>query len=59
MNPTIVIPSYWAEGSADVHAPGAYDHSTDLRSAAPEDLPRQGDVLRMHFDARRIHLIRG
>ena len=36
MNPTIVIPSYWAEGSADVHAPGAYDHSTDLRSAAPE-----------------------
>ncbi len=36
MNPTIVIPSYWAEDAADVHAPGAYDHSTDLHSLTPE-----------------------
>ena len=36
MNPTIVIPSYWAGGAADVHAPGAYDHSTDLTCASPE-----------------------
>ena len=29
----------------------------DLRSTAPEDLPQAGDVLRLHFDASRIHLI--
>ena len=36
MNPTIVIPSYWAEKTADLQSPGAYDHSTDLQSATPE-----------------------
>ncbi len=40
-------------------SPSRLQWKIDLRSAAPEDLPRQGDVLRMHFDARRIHLIRG
>lgn len=36
MNPTIIIPSYWAGRAADLHAPGAYDHSTDLNAAVPE-----------------------
>ncbi len=36
MNPVIVIPTYWAMDSADAHAPGAYDHSTDLHNPSPE-----------------------
>lgn len=32
----IVIPTYWAGIQKDPHAPGAYDHTTDLGAAAPE-----------------------
>lgn len=28
MNPTIVIPSYWAQDDASLNAPGAYDHAS-------------------------------
>lgn len=36
MNPTIVIPTYWAGDAAETNAPGAYDHSSDLTSAQSE-----------------------
>ena len=36
MNPAIVIPSYWAGAAADLHTPGAYDHSTALDTETPE-----------------------
>ena len=36
MNPTIVIPSYWAGNSAELDSPGAYDHSSDLGASQPE-----------------------
>ena len=36
MNPTIVIPSYWAGDPAELKSPGAYDHSSDLAAARPE-----------------------
>ena len=36
MNPTIVIPSYWAGDSADLESPGAYDHASEVGSARPE-----------------------
>ena len=36
MNPTIVIPSYWAGGPAELKSPGAYDHSSDLSASRPE-----------------------
>ena len=36
MNPTIVIPSYWAGDPVELDSPGAYDHSSDLGSARPE-----------------------
>lgn len=36
MNPTIVIPSYWAGDADEVNAPGAYDHSSDLSTTQPE-----------------------
>lgn len=36
MNPTIVIPSYWAGDPAELRAPGAYDHTSDLAAAHPE-----------------------
>ena len=39
-------------------SPSRLQWKIDLRSAAAEDLPRAGDVLRMHFDAKRIHLVR-
>ena len=36
MNPTIVIPSYWAGDSADLESPGAYDHASEVGSERPE-----------------------
>ena len=39
MNPTIVIPSYWAGDSADLESPGAYDHASEVGSrAAPSSI---------------------
>ncbi len=36
MDAAIVIPTYWAERHVSAHAPGAYDHATDLASDTPE-----------------------
>ena len=36
MNPTIVIPTYWADDEAHANAPGVYDHSTKLNATNPE-----------------------
>lgn len=36
MDPVIVIPSYWAGNTAELNAPGAYDHASDLGSMRPE-----------------------
>ena len=36
MNPTIVIPSYWAGDQAELKSPGAYDHSSGLADVHPE-----------------------
>lgn len=36
MNPTIVIPTYWAGGISELHAPGAYDHTTPTNAGSPE-----------------------
>ena len=36
MRPAIVIPSYWAGDTSEIHAPGTYDHSTSLNSSSPE-----------------------
>ena len=39
-------------------SPSRLQWKIDLRSAAGGALPQAGDVLRMHFDAHRIHLVR-
>lgn len=36
MNPTIVIPSYWAGNRAELTSPGAYDHATSLEDGRSE-----------------------
>lgn len=36
MNACVIIPSYWSGNARDPQAPGAYDHTTDLNSSAPE-----------------------
>ena len=36
MNPTIVIPTYWADGPAEFRSPGAYDHVTPTSAGSPE-----------------------
>ena len=38
-------------------SPSRLQWKIDLRSAGDRELPEAGDVLRMHFDARRIHLV--
>ena len=38
-------------------SPSRLQWKIDLRSAAADELPECGDVLRMHFDAKRIHLV--
>ena len=38
-------------------SPSRLQWKIDLRSAAADELPECGDVLRMHFDAQRIHLV--
>lgn len=38
-------------------APSRLQWKIDLRGADAADLPERGDVLRMHFDASRIHLV--
>ena len=48
-----MIPSYWAGAAADVHAPGAYDHSTSLNTSAPE-LARCLDSLEQVRDLPRV-----
>lgn len=36
MNPSIVIPTYWADDRGGMRAPGSYDHSTDLDDPHPD-----------------------
>lgn len=36
VGPVIVILTYWADGRAELQAPGTYDHSTDLNSEHTE-----------------------
>lgn len=36
VNAAIVIPTYWAGNKRNPHAPGTYDHTTELSAAAPE-----------------------
>ncbi|OUP08681.1 ATP-binding cassette domain-containing protein [Collinsella sp. An2] len=40
-----------------VDAPSRLQWRVNLVGADPAELPQTGDVLRMHFDARRIHLV--
>ena len=51
-----MIPSYWAGAAADVHAPGAYDHSTSLNTSAPE-LARCLDSLEQVRDLPRVIIL--
>ena len=52
----IAIPTYWADIQKDPHAPGAYDHSTDLTAPAPE-LERCLASLEQVHDIERIFLL--
>ena len=56
MNPAIVIPTYWSGSDADMHAPGAYDHSTPIDAASP-DLERCLSSLEQVRDLCRIMVL--
>ena len=42
-----------------VDAPSRLQWKLNIVGADPASLPQAGDTLRMHFDAKRIHLVRG
>ncbi len=52
----VIIPTYWAADQLDAHAPGAYDHATDLNAPAPE-LDRCLASLERVRDLSRIFLL--